>query len=158
MRTWLTVGIIIVALGVTVYQIGKHAPIYKAATDSTTVTIDGKTFDVELAVSQAAQEKGLSGRTSLASSAGMLFPFNPPQQPSFWMIDMNFPLDMVWINNGKIVHITRDAPKPAKGTPNDQLPLYEASTNINYVLEINAGQAKEFKNGDSVKINTTQNL
>src|SRR5689334_4784484 len=51
-----------------------------------------KTIAVELAQSQAEQEKGLSFRTSLGDEQGMLFLLSSPGPQRFWMYGMNFPL------------------------------------------------------------------
>ena len=158
MRKWITIVAIVVAVMVASYGVLKHYPIYQATTSTETVTIDNTIFTVDVARTTAQQARGLSGRTSLASNSGMLFPFNPPQQPQFWMIKMNFPLDFVWIDKGQIVDITRKVPAPLPNTPTNQLPLYSPKTVVNNVLEINAGASNNFKIGDKVTISNNSNL
>jgi len=46
------------------------------------------------------RERGLSGRTSLQPFNGMLFSFDTPDYYSFWMKDMHFPIDMLWLDSG----------------------------------------------------------
>lgn len=117
-----------------------------------TVTIDGKTFTVELAVTPDQQAAGLSNRPSIGATAGMLFLFNPPSQPYFWMKDMRFPIDIIWIRSGTIVHVTRNAPSPSAGQDSATLPMYQAGSDVDNVLEVAAGQANDFAVGDSVII------
>lgn len=122
-----------------------------AAAPKSKVIIDNHTYSVELATTAAQQQQGLSGRTSLPQNQGMLFIFQTANRYPFWMKDMKFPLDMIFMNNGKIVAIFNNVPVP-KGT-NPNLPTYTPASPANQVLEINAGQAKKykFKNGDTVK-------
>src|SRR3989344_4633932 len=59
---------------------------------------------VELAQTPAAQQQGLSGRKSLGANQGMLFIFPQDEARQFWMKEMNFPLDIIWLNKeGKIM-------------------------------------------------------
>ncbi len=108
----------------------------------TTVTIGDASFAVELAVTQQ-QEQGLSGRPSLAPGTGMLFIFGSEGRHSFWMKDMRFPLDIVWISaEHAVVDITEDVPPPAPGQTTSDLPTYMPAEPAQYVLEINAGEAE----------------
>jgi uncharacterized membrane protein (UPF0127 family) len=118
-----------------------------------TVTINGKVIQVSVAGTSDTRTKGLSGTTSLDQNSGMLFVFDTKQvSPLFWMKDMLIPLDLVWIGNGKIVHIDKNVPPPAKGTPDSSLKLYSAGTPVDYVLEVNAGfcDQNSIKVGDNV--------
>ena len=65
------------------------------------------TFKVECVVSPYALQRGLSGRQSLASGTGMFFLFPTLSKQTMWMPDMNFPLDIVWLDETlSVVHIT----------------------------------------------------
>lgn len=140
------IGFIIILLlfsGFILLQINASAPKSK-------ITIDKHTFMVELETTPQQQQQGLSGRASLAQNRGMLFVFKTPDRYPFWMKDMKFPLDMIFINNNKIVDIIQNIPAPKKGETN--LPIYTPSAPDNQTLEINAGLAKKygFKKGDTV--------
>ena len=82
----------------------KNAP---TATQTTPqVLIDGQTIDVTLALTPADQERGLGGRTGLASHEGMLFVFPTDSHNMFWMKDMEFSIDMIWFSsNGTVIYI-----------------------------------------------------
>ena len=74
------------------------------------VEIGGQKVKVDLALTVAEQEHGLSGRLSLSPDTGMLFVFNEPSTPLFWMKVMNFPIDMIWITpDMKVDYIKKDA-------------------------------------------------
>jgi hypothetical protein len=99
------------------------------------VTVGTQSVIVELARSPEEHAKGLSGRDSLPADRGMLFIFDSYQQPSFWMKDMRFAIDILWINNGRVVGLESDV----QPSSNDILPLYTPKTPIKYVLEVPAG-------------------
>ncbi len=87
----------------------------------------------------AMREQGLSGRPLLEASQGMLFIFDRPGIYGFWMKDMRFPLDMIWMDAAhKVVAI--DSNVAPSTYPNSYFP----PMNISYVLEMNAGAAKNF--------------
>jgi uncharacterized membrane protein (UPF0127 family) len=70
----------------------------------------------------------------------MLFVFeNKDVIPGFWMKDMKFSIDIIWINDGKIAQITKELPTPEPGTPDRNLPIYTPEGGIDYVLEVPAG-------------------
>src|SRR3989344_3154807 len=103
------------------------------------VEIGTARFAVELARDDAAVRKGLSGRPALPEDTGMLFLFPEPYRYRFWMPDMHFPIDIIWIANDIVVDITEEVP------PEDDLAnpdFYRPRTPARYVLEINAGAAR----------------
>ena len=69
----------------------------------------------------------------------MLFVFERPAHHAFWMKGMLFPLDLIWIENGTVVHIERDAPHFPPSTSDLSLPIYAPAAPATYVLEVNAG-------------------
>jgi uncharacterized protein len=120
----------------------------------TTVTIGDASFAIELAVTLQQRAQGLSGRPSLAPGTGMLFIFGSESRHSFWMKDMRFPLDMVWISaEYAVVDITEDVPPPDPGQTTSDLPTYMPAEPAQYVLEINAGEAgsADIRIGDMVE-------
>ncbi len=115
----------------------------------TTVTINNKTFLVDTATTPAQWEEGLSGRSPLSPETGMLFIFNKPDNYGFWMKDMNFPLDIVWISTDlHVIHIEKNL------SPQTYPTVYYPNAPAKFVLEILAGQtdANNIKIGDLVKI------
>jgi uncharacterized membrane protein (UPF0127 family) len=118
-----------------------------------TVTIKGKTFFVYVARTDEQKTKGLSIFKTLPLEKGMIFPFSTLDYYTFWMKDMKFPIDIIYIRQNRIVDIFPDVPFPKND--DQQLTIYKPSQKANYVLEINAGLSRKynFRNGDFVKIN-----
>jgi uncharacterized membrane protein (UPF0127 family) len=114
------------------------------------VSIGKNVFTVEMATTTIEEARGLSFRTSLAEGTGMLFTFNPGIQ-NFWMKDMNFPIDIIWISQGKVAGFVENA-KPEPGVSLMRLTIYTSPDNVDRVLEVNAGiVAKDgIKAGDEV--------
>ena len=101
-------------------------------------------YAVDLAVTDPEQTQGLSGRPALAPNRGMLFVYDADAPRTFWMPDMHFPLDMVWIRaDCTVAGVTADVPHPAPDVPRSELPHYPSTAPVRFVLEINAGQAAE---------------
>ena len=118
-----------------------------ATSTSTTVTIGSTTIQVEVEDTDASREQGLSGRTSLADGSGMLFVFDTPGNYGFWMKDMNFSIDMLFIDAlGTIVTIAPNASSAGYHLNPPQV-FYPASS-VQFVLEVPAGFAA--KNGIEV--------
>ena len=75
-------------------------------------TSTGEQIPVEVADTLKKRSLGLGKRASLKKGWGMLFVFEKREPHRFWMKDMQFPLDIIWLDNHRIVHIIQNA-KPA---------------------------------------------
>jgi uncharacterized membrane protein (UPF0127 family) len=96
-------------------------------------------LEVEVANTRASRELGLSGRKQMGDDEGVLFVFDAPGRYGFWMKDMQFPLDIVWINeNGIVVSIERNL------SPDTYPQTYMNQADASYVLEMKAGLAEKF--------------
>ena len=109
------------------------------------ITINNKTFYAEVVSSPDKMQKGLGERKSLCQSCAMIFEFPQTGRYPFWMKDMHFPLDIIWISGGKVVYLEKNVSENFSGVitpPND----------ANQVLEINAGNIEKLgiKIGDKV--------
>ncbi len=106
--------------------------------------------DVDLADTPMRRQRGLSGRPSLAAGRGMLFPYDPPGRPAFWMPDMHFDIDIVWIHAGRILAVEADIPHRVS----PPLPRYSPPGPIDLVLEVPAGTAERngWQAGDAVRV------
>lgn len=110
--------------------------------NSAKVTVNNQVFDIEIANDDNEQIEGLSNRESLDRDSGMLFVFEEKGRHGFWMKNVNFPLDLIYISDNKIVDIIKNAePKSATDT---NIPIYEPREDANYVLEINGGLSDEY--------------
>jgi DNA-binding NtrC family response regulator/uncharacterized membrane protein (UPF0127 family) len=102
------------------------------------VFADGFAVDLELAVTADEVASGLMFRPSLPDNRGMLFLFDQPRLPSFWMKNMLIPLDLVFLDEaGVVVDVIADV-QPCAAEP---CPNYPPSSPAQAVLEINAGSA-----------------
>ena len=107
----------------------------------------GRSIVVEVADTESARIKGLSGRQSLGDNRGLLFVFETDGYHSMWMKDMNFAIDILWINaEGKIVTIA-----PSVG-PESYPDSFSPTSKARYVLEIPASYTEIYniKEGDVV--------
>lgn len=94
-------------------------------------------LDVEVAKGSADQVRGLSGRECLQKNTGMLFEYNLSGDYCFWMKDMKFAIDMIWLDDEKKVVTIKENVSP-KTYPSTFCPDRPAQ----YVLEVQAGFAR----------------
>ncbi len=111
------------------------------------VQIGDQKFFVELVRTPEKQAQGLGSRTKIRENEGMIFEFEKSAKHPFWMKDMEFDLDILWIKEGKIVYI-------AKNVSHESLEIINPQITADKVLEINSGLSDKYnlKIGDSVKI------
>ena len=94
---------------------------------------------LEVVDNESSRTLGLSGRDSLPNDKAMLFVFEQPAMYCFWMKDMKFNIDMVWLDFGKkIVKIQKDV------SPNTFPRSFCPSQDALYVLEFNSGETAKF--------------
>ncbi len=106
---------------------------------------------VEVVSKQVDMDRGLMYRTSLEQNKGMLFVFPNDNKDGFWMKNMHFNLDIVWISlNGRIVFIGPNIPACSA----DPCPVYTPLAQARYVLEINSGYSTShhWKVGDKLDL------
>ena len=65
---------------------------------ATMLTISGKQYQLEVAATDHEKSQGLGGRIGMARNHGMLFQYANQGVRCFWMKDMHFPLDIIWLN------------------------------------------------------------
>jgi len=112
--------------------------------------INGHVFSLYLAQTSGEQSVGLAKYKKIDMNQGMLFLFPKPDYYSFWMKNMQFPIDIIFINGNKVVHVFQKVPVSLNGN----LPVYTTKTKADKVLEINAGLASKYniKVGDRVNM------
>jgi uncharacterized membrane protein (UPF0127 family) len=101
------------------------------------LSIGNRLFELDVADTDAERIQGLSGRNNLGSNTAMLFVFPKASEQCMWMKDMKFSLDMVWLDESKRIA------KIAEGVTPETYPQAFCAENTKYVLEFNAGVAKE---------------
>ncbi len=98
------------------------------------IKIGATPLKVEVADNPREWQRGLSNRTEMVADRGMLFVFDKPDRYGFWMKEMNFPLDIAWIDRErKIIHILSNV--ATSSYPEIYYPEGEAL----FVLETNSG-------------------
>ncbi len=152
MLFWSLLGmVLVVAAIVASYIFLFRLPNPPLASDQ--VKIDRAVFNVEIASTTVEEARGLSFRPSLGPDQGMLFLFSTSSVKSFWMKDMNFPLDMIWIGGNTVVGFAQNV-QPQPGAQLWQLSIYNSPDGTDKVLEVNAGTVAKYgiKVGDAVQI------
>lgn len=99
---------------------------------------DGTVVKAEVVASEQDREKGLMYRDGLGSDGGMFFVFEKEDKYSFWMKNVDFPIDIIWINEKGMVVDVQTA-MPCTMHCKDYVPDYP----VMYVLEVPAGFAGE---------------
>jgi uncharacterized protein len=98
----------------------------------------GKILQSEVMVKDEDRAMGLMFRPSLPADQGMLFIFEEPDFHSIWMKNCKFPIDIVWLDEGRRVVDVAPSVPPCKADP---CPVYQPMRRARYVVEMNAGQA-----------------
>lgn len=93
---------------------------------------------VEVADSDKKRQQGLMFRKSLNDNQGMLFIYQEEGVHAFWMKNMRFPLDIIWIDSKKTIVDIYEFALPCK----DFCKTITPRANAKFVLEVNAGFAR----------------
>lgn len=105
------------------------------AVKTTAINFGNCRMKTEIAITGEQKALGLSGRSSIDNDEAMLFPFID-EQPVFWMKDMLFPIDIIWVDGKKVIEINAAAPA------DDGAASYPAPGPIDWVIEVGNGRAK----------------
>lgn len=117
------------------------------------VVIGDSQVIVDLALTPTEQSKGLAVKDTIKENEGMLFIFESPKKHSFWMKDMKFPIDIIWIDQeGRISHIEKSLqpcifllPCPSFSPSNDSLYVLEVVSNFTNKYNVNVGDKVQFE-------------
>ncbi|MFH1866465.1 MAG: DUF192 domain-containing protein [Patescibacteria group bacterium] len=108
-------------------------------------------LNVEISDTQAKQTQGLSGRDYLDDNTGMLFVYTEPVKHNFWMKDVKFALDFIWITQGKVVQLDQNIPPPSSSA--EEPARVWPQQDVDMVLEVPAGwiSRQNIQVGDKVE-------
>ena len=106
------------------------------------IQIGERTLQLEIKRTPEEQAQGLSGRDALPEGQGMLFVFPSAGNYGFWMKDMRFAIDIVWLEGDTIVGIERGVPAPI--TRDEPPATVYPPKPVDRVLELTAGHADDF--------------
>ena len=141
LRTLLLPALLALAIGCPANGVANESP-------DAWVEIRGHRVAVEIADTREKQALGLGQRDDLAWDHGMFFTYAKPAFYAFWMKDMRFSLDIVWILDNRIVAIDQSVPFEPGGTG----PTLRPDSLVDAVLEVPAGNAaaRGWRVGDRV--------
>ena len=106
---------------------------------ATVITPKGVSIPVEVSDTPEKRSLGLGKRDKLEKGWGMLFVFEKRIPHSFWMKNMRFPIDIIWLDNQRIVELAENVPPPQEG---ESPKVMEPRLPSNFVLEIESGRAR----------------
>lgn len=101
---------------------------------------------VDVADTDSERRQGLSGREELEDGNGLLFVFDRAGVYGFWMKDMNFAIDVIWIGEDKkVVGIEKGVEPSTYPTifypPSEVLYVLEVPATFSDATNINVGQS-----------------
>jgi uncharacterized protein len=124
-------------------EVGEATPTASSSSNrQVNITVNGVELVADVAATNEQRTKGLSVKDALADNEAMLFVFDTAQEHSFWMKNMKFPIDIIWLDSDKtVVHIEHSL-QPCSFDA--FCPTYKPdNNNALYVLETVAGFAKQ---------------
>ena len=112
-----------------------------------TIKIDDIVLEVQIADTDPRRARGLMFQEQLPLDEGMLFVWDAADKRSIWMLNMQFPLDIIWIDDAnKVVFIEKNVPICKTALETVTCPSYKGgSKDAKYVLEVTAGFVDAFK-------------
>lgn len=119
--------------------------LYKGGHQLDSTTVNGNKIFIEKLTSEKDKEKGLSGSKFLPSNQGVLFVYDTSGNWKIWMKDMNFSIDVIWLDDtARVVGIKEGL------SPESYPEIFQIEQNSKYILELNSGAVKKYgiKMGD----------
>ncbi len=137
---------------VLVIAIGATGLWWQMSADQSTLQLAGVRYHISIMRTDAELQKGLSGTDSLPPGEAMLLVFPEGTPSRIWMKDMNYPIDIVWLNDDRtVVHMeenvapsTYDEANPSEST------IFRSDVPARYVIELPSGTIEKthIKKGD----------
>ena len=140
---------ILVALAGILIHVTRNNAVDPISSSVKSLKIADTLVEVEVADTDSARQQGLSGREQLNPGTGMLFIFENSNLYGFWMKDMKFAIDIIWLDaNMRVVHVESDV------RPDTYPQTFTPVSPAQYVLEVPAGFAieKGLEIGDSAEL------
>lgn len=125
----------------------------EAVKNKAEIKINDQIIIADVAHDEESRNIGLGGREYLNINEGMLFVFEEPGIYPFWMKNMNFPIDIVWIDSeNRIIQVDENI-QPQPGASDEELAQYVPPIPAERVLELRAGRARllNAESGDLIK-------
>ena len=148
------IGIIVVSVGVGMqWHRGSDIGMANVGLEERVLTVGDTVLQVEVAQTPKQRRIGLSYRETLAEGRGMFFVFDTDGRHAMWMKDMQFPIDIVWVDRTmRVVHIAPDV------APETYPQSFASPIPAQYVLEVPVGYTQgNIMIGDTVLIQKKYN-
>lgn len=130
-------GILFACIAIALIGVVAWLRFTKLTYKETVVRLGDSSVTVWIADTDAKRERGLSGTESLAENQGMLFVFDEPMKSGFWMKEMKYPIDIIWIHaSGAILDLRHMV------TPETFPAVFESDSYASFVLEVPGGWAE----------------
>lgn len=134
---WL-IALVLALIGAPFYADDSSRACLKTYRQDTVIVVGSAKIATEIVKEPAEREKGLSGRGCIGSNQAMLFSFEKMGTYPFWMKDMQFPIDILWLNaEFRVVHIEVGI------EPSTYPKSFSNTEPAQYVLELQAGRSAE---------------
>lgn len=135
-RRFLSLGflfsyLVVILVGLALYSVRNDVYLTE------TLTTKNHAYKLLISTTPADLQKGLGGLTSLPQDRGMIFVFKSLGTQCFWMKNMKFPIDMIWVTDAKTVAYIQ-----SNVSPQTYPETFCPNVAVKYVIELNAGQAK----------------
>lgn len=119
-----------------------------------TIKIDNVVLEVQIADTDLLRTQGLMFQEELPFDQGMLFVFEGEERRSIWMLNMQFSLDILWLDiEGNILHIEKNVPPCKTALETATCPSYKGDNKLaKYVLEVTSGFVDEYSITENSKL------
>ena len=133
---WVLLGVIVGVL-ITVFIL------FNQGMSRSTISINGQQLDVYVAQTDGEHQQGLSNiKLDEFDADGMLFVFDDSDERTFWMKDMTFAIDIIWVHDELIVKMEENIPVSING---DVSHMNSKPFEIDVVLELPAGGVDKYE-------------
>jgi len=111
-----------------------------------TVILDGVVLEVQIADTDPRRARGLMFQEQLSLNEGMLLVFDDPNKVSIWMLNVQFPIDAIWIDaEGKVVFVEKNIPPCKTALETVTCESYKGGgRDATYILEVTSGFVDQF--------------
>jgi len=149
----ITIAAVIVGVA-GIYSMPSDAKLESVEFPRGTVKIDNVVLEVQIADTGPLLTRGLMFQEELPFDQGMLFVFEGEERRSIWMRNMQFSLDILWLDNeGNVLHIEKNVPPCKTALETAACPSYKGDNKFaKYVLEVTAGFVDEFNITENSKL------
>jgi uncharacterized membrane protein (UPF0127 family) len=140
-------GAVLLCIGISLrVSAGRNPACAESYRHDAELSIRNRTLQTQVSDDEAERIQGLSGKACLPQDYAMLFVFDKPgANYCFWMKDMKFPIDIVWLDHDKnVVHLAQNT------YPSSYPKTFCPDAATQYVIELPRGDAQrlEIAEGD----------